>query len=374
MRNEIVCMILAGGKGTRLGALTKKLAKPAVHFGGKYRIIDFVLSNCANSNMTTVGVLTQYEPLVLNNYIGIGRHWDLDRTNGGVSILPPSVRETGGEWYKGTGDAIYQNMDYIDNFSPDYVLVLGSDHIYKMNYNYILEYHKEKEADATIAVIEVPMEEASRFGILNTNEDGSIYEFDEKPKEPKSNLASMGIYVFTWSVLKRYLEEDAVLEGSKHDFGQNILPRMLNEGRRIFSYKFHGYWKDVGTIQSLWEANMDLLSEEDTLNLYDSKWTIYSQTVNRIPQYIGQDAIIKNSMIYDGCVINGTIENCIIFPGVFVAKGAVLKNSVIMPYVHIAEDASLEKVVVETGYQVNSGEKLGHNDGEVLLIAKDDKI
>ena len=374
MRNEIVCMILAGGKGTRLGALTKRLAKPAVHFGGKYRIIDFVLSNCANSNMTTVGVLTQYEPLVLNNYIGIGRHWDLDRTNGGVSILPPSVRETGGEWYKGTGDAIYQNIDYIDNFSPKYVLVLGGDHIYKMNYNDILDYHKEKEADATIAVIEVPMEEAPRFGILNTNEDGSIYEFDEKPEKPKNNLASMGIYVFTWNILKKYLKEDAVLEESKHDFGKDILPIMLSDGRRMFSFKFDGYWKDVGTIQSLWEANMDLLSQENTLKLYDSKWSIYSQTVNRIPQYIGQNAKVKNSMIYDGCVINGTIENSVIFPGVSVDVGATVSNSVIMPYVHIAENATVEKVVIETGTEVRSGEYIGDKDGEVLLIAREDKF
>ncbi|MCL2320596.1 MAG: glucose-1-phosphate adenylyltransferase [Oscillospiraceae bacterium] len=374
MRKEIVCMILAGGKGTRLGALTKKLAKPAVHFGGKYRLIDFVLSNCANSDMTTVGVLTQYEPLVLNSYIGIGRHWDLDRTNGGVAILPPSVRETGGEWYKGTGDAIYQNMDYIENFSPDYVLVLGGDHIYKMDYNIMLDYHKEKEADVTIAVIEVPMEEAPRFGILNTNEDGSIYEFDEKPEKPKNNLASMGIYIFTWNVLKKYLIEDATIEKSKHDFGKNILPAMLREGRKMFSYKFDGYWKDVGTIQSLWEANMDLLQEDNTLKLYDSKWRIYSQTVNRIPQYIGQDAIVKHSMIYDGCIIHGTIENSVIFPGVRVDKGAVIKNSVIMPYVHVAENASLEKVVVDTEYQIGVGEKLGNNDGDVLLVARDDRI
>ncbi len=374
MRKEIVSMILAGGKGTRLGALTKRLAKPAVHFGGKYRIIDFVLSNCANSNMTTVGVLTQYEPLVLNSYIGIGRHWDLDRTNGGVAILPPSVRETGGEWYKGTGDAIYQNMDYIENFSPDYVLVLSGDHIYKMDYNEMLDYHKEKEADVTIAVIEVPIEEASRFGILNTNEDGSIYEFDEKPENPKNNLASMGIYIFTWSVLKKYLEEDAALEGSKHDFGKNILPAMLKDGKRMFSYRFNGYWKDVGTIQSLWEANMDLLSEENTLKLYDSNWAIYSQTVNRIPQYIGQDAIVKNSMIYDGCIINGMVENCVIFPGVTIEKGAIVKSSVLMPYVYIGEEASLEKVVVEAETQIKSGEKLGNNEGEVLLIAKEDKI
>ncbi len=374
MHKEIVSMILAGGKGTRLGALTKRLAKPAVHFGGKYRIIDFVLSNCANSNMTTVGVLTQYEPLVLNSYIGIGRHWDLDRTNGGVAILPPSVRETGGEWYKGTGDAIYQNIDYVENFSPEYVLILSGDHIYKMDYNDMLDYHKEKEADVTIAVIEIPIEEASRFGILNTHEDGSIYEFDEKPEHPKSNLASMGIYIFTWSVLKKYLEEDAVLEKSKHDFGKNILPAMLKDGRKMFSYRFHGYWKDVGTIQSLWEANMDLLSEDNTLKLYDPNWRIYSQTVNRLPQYIGQDAEIKNSMIYDGCVIDANVENSVIFPGVYIGKGSYVRNSVIMPNVHIGKDVILEKVVVEAETEIKDGKHLGSNDGEVLLIAKEDKF
>ena len=276
-KKEILAMILAGGQGSRLGILTKRVAKPAVPFGGKYRIIDFALSNCSNSGIDTVGVLTQYRPQVLNSHIGIGAPWDLDRINGGVSLLPPYMKESGGDWYKGTANAIYQNRHYIDSYDPEYVLILSGDHIYKMNYEKMLQYHKEKNADATIAVIEVPLDEASRFGIMNTNSDNSIYEFEEKPENPKNNMASMGIYIFKWSLLKKYLKEDELDKHSSNDFGKNIIPNMLNDDRKLFAYPFKGYWKDVGTIESLWESNMDLLDINSGLNLHDPNWTIYSE-------------------------------------------------------------------------------------------------
>ena len=330
-KKEIVAMILAGGQGSRLGVLTKDLAKPAVPFGGKYKIIDFPLSNCSNSGIYTVGVLTQYKPLELNSHIGIGDTWDLDRRNGGVRILPPYQKEKGGDWYKGTANAIYQNVAFIEMHDPEYVLILSGDHIYKMDYDKMLDFHKEKQADATIAVIDVPLKEASRFGIMNTNDDLSIYEFEEKPENPKSTNASMGIYIFNWKVLKRALEEDELDELSSNDFGKNIIPKMLEEGRKLVAYPFKGYWKDVGTIESLWEANMDLLKDENELSLHDDEWKIYSANPVRPAQYIGPEAKIKNSLIVEGCIVNGIVENSVLFQGVHVGENTVIRNSVIMP-------------------------------------------
>ena len=329
-RKEIVAMILAGGQGSRLGVLTKDIAKPAVPFGGKYRIIDFPLSNCSNSGIYTVGVLTQYKPLDLNAYIGIGDPWDLDRRNGGVTILPPYQGEKGGAWYKGTANAIYQNIQFIDRYEPEYVLILSGDHIYKMDYYKMLDFHKSHNADATIAVINVPLDEASRFGIMNTNEDSTIYEFEEKPKNPKSTNASMGVYIFKWSVLKGYLIQDEMDKDSSNDFGKNIIPKMLNSGRKLVAYPFKGYWKDVGTIESLWEANMDLLKIDNELNLYDSEWKIYSDNQIRPAQHIGEKAKIANSLIVEGCIVNGEVEDSILSQGVTVGKNTIIRDSVIM--------------------------------------------
>lgn len=345
-KKEIVAMILAGGQGSRLGVLTKKLAKPAVPFGGRYRIIDFTLSNCSNSGIHTVGVLTQYQPLELNSHIGIGSPWDLDRRDGGVFILPPYQEEKGGNWYKGTANAIYQNMPFIDNYDPEYVLILSGDHIYKMNYSEMLDYHKEKEADATIAVIEVPLKEASRFGIMNTKEELSIYEFDEKPKQPKSNKASMGIYIFNWKVLKKFLKEDENDKDSSNDFGKNIIPKMLNEGKRMYAYPFKGYWKDVGTIESLWEANMDLISDNNELNIHDSSWKIYSVNPVRPAQYIGPNALVKGSLVVDGCAVFGELKNSVIFSGVYIGKNSKVENSVIMPNTKIGDNVIINNAII----------------------------
>lgn len=307
-------MLLAGGQGSRLGVLTDHVAKPAIPFGGKYRIIDFPLSNCVNSGIDTIGVLTQYQPLELNTYIGSGQPWDLDRLYGGSFILPPYVKGKAGEWYKGTANAIYQNIKFIDLYDPDYVLILSGDHIYKMNYNLMLKYHKEKEADCTIAVIQVPWKEAGRFGVMNADSDLRIREFEEKPKEPKSNLASMGVYIFSWQKLKEYLLKDKEDKESQSDFGKNIIPTMLNKGEKLYAYEFKGYWKDVGTIESLWEANMDTLNQDVPLELDDPPWRIYSRSSNLPPQFIGEHARLINSSIADGCFINGTVENSILFP------------------------------------------------------------
>ena len=355
MKKECIAMILAGGQGSRLGILTKRLAKPAVPFGGKYRIIDFTLSNCANSDIDTVGVLTQYKPLVLNSYIGIGRSWNLDRRNGGVTVLPPYVKEQGGEWYKGTANAIYQNIDFIDQHNPENVLVLSGDHIYKMDYGPMLEDHKKRNADATIAVIEVPWEETSRFGIMNTDDLGQIIEFEEKPLHAKNNLASMGIYIFKWSVLKKYLIEDEQTLGSHHDFGKNIIPTMLLRGQRLYAYRFCGYWKDVGTIESFWEANMDLLSDNPQLDLYDPHWRIYSVNPTQPPNYIAPNAKIRRSLINEGCLILGEVENSVIFPGVYVGAGAKIRNSVIMPYVKIGANVCIEKAIVGEASVIRKG-------------------
>lgn len=371
-RKEVIALILAGGQGTRLGSLTKKLAKPAVAFGGKYRIIDFTLSNCANSGIDTVGVLTQYEPLVLNSYIGIGTHWGLDRKDGGVTILPPFLNEKGGEWYKGTANAVYQNIDYIDLYNPKYVLVLSGDHIYKMDYSKMIEFHKAREAEATIAVIKVPIKEASRFGIMNTREDGSIYEFDEKPKMPKSDLASMGIYIFNWDVLKKYLVEDEDNQSSSHDFGKNVIPSMLNSNIKLFAYPFEGYWKDVGTIESLWEANMDQLKSDNELNLFDPSWRIYSVNPLQPPQFVSHDANIKNSMIGEGCKIYGTVENSVLFPGVHIGKGTRVTDTVIMSNTNITEDTSVHKSIIGSRCVINEECTIGKKDSDEITVVPDD--
>lgn len=339
-------MLLAGGQGSRLGILTQKVAKPAVPFGGKYRIIDFPLSNCNNSGIDTVGVLTQYKPLALNGYIGIGSAWDLDRMNGGVYVLPPFVKEQGGEWYKGTADAICQNINFIEGFNPEYVLILSGDHIYKMDYSLMLEFHQEKQADATIAVIEVSWEEASRFGIMNTDGDNRIIEFDEKPAEPKSNLASMGIYIFSWALLKKYLAEDEKDLNSTHDFGHDIIPKMLADKRNLTAYPFKGYWKDVGTVESYWQANMDLLGAESELNMYDPKWRIYSANPPRPPHYTSATAKVRNSIISEGCLVLGEVENSVIFRDVYIGEGAKIKDSIIMSSVHVEDNVVIDKAII----------------------------
>ena len=372
-KKEIVAMILAGGQGSRLGVLTKDLAKPAVPFGGKYKIIDFPLSNCSNSGIYTVGVLTQYKPLELNSHIGIGDTWDLDRRNGGVRILPPYQKEKGGDWYKGTANAIYQNVAFIEMHDPDYVLILSGDHIYKMDYDKMLDFHKEKQADATIAVIDVPLKEASRFGIMNTNDDLSIYEFEEKPENPKSTNASMGIYIFNWKVLKRALEEDELDELSSNDFGKNIIPKMLEEGRKLVAYPFKGYWKDVGTIESLWEANMDLLKDENELSLHDDEWKIYSANPVRPAQYIGPEAKIKNSLIVEGCIVNGIVENSVLFQGVHVGENTVIRNSVIMPNTIIEENSVIDKAIIGSEVHILSNCNVGNGDS-ISVIASNENI
>ncbi len=354
-KQEVVAMLLAGGQGSRLGVLTKKLAKPAVPFGGKYRIIDFPLSNCANSGIEAVGVLTQYQPLVLNEYIGNGQPWDLDGMHSGVTCLSPYQAVEGAEWYSGTANAIYQNIAYIDRYHPDYVVILSGDHIYKMDYSEMIAYHKEKGADCTIAVIDVSLEEASRFGILNTNPDGSIYEFDEKPKHPKSTNASMGIYVFNWDKLRKYLIEDEADVNSDHDFGKNVLPTMLNAGEKMFAYSFEGYWKDVGTIDSLWDANMDILNPHVCLDLKN----VYSRNPMMPPHYLGENAEIQNSMLADGCDVDGKLEFSILFSGVTVGKGAEINSSIIMPGAVIEEGAKVLYSIVAENAHIGKGAVVG---------------
>ncbi|WP_369297727.1 glucose-1-phosphate adenylyltransferase [uncultured Neglectibacter sp.] len=364
-KQEVVAMLLAGGQGSRLGVLTRNLAKPAVPFGGKYRIIDFPLSNCVNSGIETVGVLTQYQPLELNEYIGSGQPWDLDSMNAGVHVLPPYQKSKKSDWYKGTANAITQNIPFIERYNPEYVVVLSGDHIYKMDYSKMINFHKEKGAACTIAVYEVPMEEASRFGILNTNEDGSIYEFDEKPKVPKSNQASMGIYVFTWEKLRKYLEEDEENPKSQNDFGKNVLPAMLEAGEKMFAYRFEGYWKDVGTIDSLWESNMDLLNPNIPLDLSDSDWRIYSRNPVMPPHYIAKGSKVQNSLVAEGCNVYGDLEFSILFAGVYVAPGAVVEDSIIMPGARIEEGARVQYAIVAENAVVGKNAVIGKRPEEV---------
>lgn len=360
-KQEVVAMLLAGGQGSRLGVLTQKLAKPAVPFGGKYRIIDFPLSNCVNSGIEAVGILTQYQPLILNEYIGNGQPWDLDGMHAGVNCLSPYQAVSGADWYSGTANAIYQNIDYIDRYNPDYVLILSGDHIYKMDYNKMLQFHKQHDADCTIAAIDVPKSEASRFGILNTNPDGSIYEFDEKPEHPKSTNASMGIYIFKWQKLRKYLIEDAKDPNSSNDFGKNVLPAMLNAGEKMFAYTFEGYWKDVGTIDSLWEANMDLLNPNVSLDLSN----IYSRSPMMHPHYVADDAKIQNSLIADGCNISGDLEFSILFAGVKIGKGATVNSSIIMPNAVIEDGAKVEFAIVAENAVIGKNAVVGANPEEV---------
>lgn len=371
-QNNMVAMILAGGRGSRLHELTNKVAKPAVSYGGKYRIVDFPLSNCANSGIDVVGVLTQYESVLLNSYVSMGRRWGLDAKGSGVYVLPPREKADANlDVYRGTADAISQNIDFIDTYNPEYLLVLSGDHIYKMNYAKMLDYHKENKADATIAVIEVPMREASRFGIMNANEDDVIYEFEEKPEKPKSNLASMGIYIFDWKQLRKLLVADMKNPDSHHDFGKDIIPTLLNDGRRLLAYRFKGYWKDVGTIDSLWEANMDLLDKKNELDLSDPTWKIYTEDVTTLPHYVGADADIKRAFITQGCVIEGEVKNSVLFTGAKVGAGAKVIDSVLMPGVVVEAGAVVTRALVADGVKIGKEAVVGSADSEhIELVAK----
>lgn len=371
-QNNMLAMILAGGRGSRLHDLTKKVAKPAVSYGGKYRIIDFPLSNCANSGIDIVGVLTQYESILLNSYVAAGGRWGLDAKESGVFVLPPREKaEENLNVYRGTADAISQNIDFVDNYSPEYVLILSGDHIYKMNYAKMLAYHKEQKADATIAVIEVPIKEASRFGIMNTDDNNQIVEFEEKPENPKSNLASMGIYLFDWKLLRKMLVADMKDDSSSHDFGKDIIPKMLAEGKRLFAYKFKGYWKDVGTIDSLWEANMDLIDKNNELDLSDPSWKIYTEDATTLPHYIGPNADIKSAFITQGCMISGEVKNSVLFTGVKVGEGAKIIDSVLMPGVEVEEGAVVERALVADGVKIGKQAVVGSADSEhIELVAK----
>lgn len=361
-KKRCIAMLLAGGQGSRLGLLTKAMAKPAVPFGGKYRIIDFPLSNCSNSGIDVVGVLTQYQPLELNRYIGAGQPWDLDLTNGGVFVLPPYMTASSGQWYRGTANAIYQNMSFIEQYDPDYVLVLSGDHIYKMDYRRMLTAHMKSNADVTIAVRPVPWAEAPSFGIMNVNEEGMITEFEEKPKNPKSNLASMGVYIFSWPVMKKYLTEDDANPNSKNDFGKNIIPNILNDDLRLMAYSFEDYWKDVGTIASLWEANMDLLAESPQFKLRDSSWPIYARSPQKPPHFVGPMAVIENSSITEGCEIYGTVKHSVIFAGVTIEEGAVVEDSVIMPNTTIKRGAIVKRSMIAENCVIGTNALVGASD------------
>ncbi len=375
-KKECVAMLLAGGQGSRLYTLTEKTAKPAVPFGAKYRIIDFTLSNCVNSGIDTVGVLTQYQPLVLNEYIGNGQPWDLDRMNGGVMVLPPYQGKDGADWYRGTANAIYQNLHFIDRYDPDYVLVLSGDHIYKMDYSKMLDYHKKMNATATIAVIDVPIDQASRFGIMNTDETGRIVEFEEKPAHPKSTNASMGIYIFSRRELAKYLTDDENNPSSANDFGKNIIPTMLNAGEPMYAYSFSGYWKDVGTIDSLWEANMELLGDDPVFNLFDTDWKIYSRNLIRAPQYVGADAKVTNSIVTEGCEIDGIVENSVLFGGVKVERGAHIRNSIIMSDTVIRAGAEVLYSIIDGDTEIGAGAKVGEvkESGKGITLIGSDLI
>jgi glucose-1-phosphate adenylyltransferase len=382
-KKECIAMLLAGGQGSRLYALTEKTAKPSVPFGGKYRIIDFPMSNCVNSGIDTVGVLTQYQPLVLNEYIGNGEPWDLDRTRGGVMVLPPYQGKSSSDWYRGTANAIYQNINFIERYSPEYTLILSGDHIYKMDYSRMLKAHKQNGADCTIAVLQVPMSEASRFGILNTNDDGSIYEFEEKPKNPKSNNASMGIYIFNTKTLIDYLKADEMDENSSNDFGKNIIPAMLADGKKMYAYLFEGYWKDVGTIESLWEANMDLLGRTPAFNLYDKNWRIFYRNNAEPPHKIGTTGKVVNSMLTEGCVVNGEVVNSVLSNSVTIEEGAFVKDCVIMGNVTVKKGAMVEYAIIDHDCVIEEDATVGASReagakiavlGAGYVVAKGEKI
>ncbi len=370
-KKEIIAMLLAGGQGSRLNNLTEKIAKPAVPFGGKYRIIDFTLSNCSNSEIYKVGVLTQYKPLELNAHIGIGSPWDLDRKNGGVTMLAPFMGADGGRWYKGTANAIFENFHFIEQYDPEYVLVLSGDHVYKMDYSLLLDYHKEKAAEATIAVIRVPWEDTPKFGIMNVDDEGKIIEFQEKPKEARSNLASMGVYIFNWKTLKKYLTEDELDKTSSNDFGKNIIPNMLNSGIPLYSYVFTGYWKDVGDVKSLWESNMDLLKEDSKLNLYDADWKIYSKNPINPPHYISSTGKVKSSLLNEGCIIHGEVNNSVLFPGVVVGINSVVSNSVIMPGVKIGDNVKINKSIIMSDIIISSGSVIEDNINDEIIVVNE---
>lgn len=372
-QNNMLAMILAGGRGSRLHDLTNKVAKPAVSYGGKYRIVDFPLSNCANSGIDVVGVLTQYESVLLNSYVAAGGRWGLDAKDSGVFVLPPREKADADlDVYRGTADAISQNIDFIDTYNPEYVLILSGDHIYKMDYDKMLQAHKANNADATIAVLEVPLKEASRFGIMNTNETGRIVEFEEKPPVPKSNLASMGIYIFDWKLLREMLLADMVNENSNHDFGKDIIPAMLDDGRNLYAYRFQGYWKDVGTIDSLWEANMDLLDADCELNLNDSSWKIYTEDITTLPHYISADAVVKNAYISQGCTIKGEVNGSVLFTSAKVGKDAKVIDTVLMPGVVVEDGAVIHRALVADGVKIGKGAVVGSADSEnILLVAQD---
>ena len=367
-KKRCVAMLLAGGQGSRLMVLTENTAKPAVPFGGKYRIIDFPLSNCVNSKIDTVGILTQYQPLELNEYIGNGQPWGLNSSHGGVQVLPPYAKSKNSEWYKGTANAIYQNIPFIERYNPDNVLILSGDHIYKMDYAAMLRFHEQRDSDCTIAVREVPLKEASRFGIMNTREDGSIYEFEEKPKKPKSTNASMGIYVFKWSVLKAFLEADEADRTSENDFGKNIIPAILNAGHRLYAYRFEGYWKDVGTISSLWEANMDLLTLPMPIDLYDAKWRIYGRNPGLAPHFIAEGASVRNSLITEGCEVYGHVDHSVIFSGVTIREGATVKDSVVMPGAVIERGAQVQRAIVSEDAVIGAGATVGEATGNIAVV------
>ena len=374
---QCIAMLLAGGRGSRLKELTQYIAKPAVPFGGKYRIIDFTLSNCSNSGIDTVGVLTQYQPHTLQNYIGDGKHWDLNRKSGGVTILPPYQCEQGERWYEGTAHAVYQNLRYIENYNPEYVLVISGDHIYKMDYSQMLEQHIQTKADATISVIHVPWKEANRFGIMNIDtESNRVVEFEEKPKQPKSNLASMGIYIFNWKLLKNYLEKEEMNPFSSKDFGKDIIPAMIQNNQQVYAYQFEGYWKDVGTIQSLWEANMDLLSFQTNPLLQNEEWEIYTHETSQKPLYFDGKASLHQSLVSEGCKVFGTVQNSVLFYGVTVGKGAVIKDSVILPNAVIGENAVINRAVVGSGTVIEANVQVGENNpfSEITLIGDNQTI
>lgn len=362
IKDRMIAMLLAGGQGTRLMQLTEKNAKPAVHFGGKYRIIDFALSNCANSGITSVGILTQYQPLALSMHIGIGGPWDLNRHKGGVEILPPHMTTEGGQWYDGTANAIYENLSYIDLQEPEYVLILSGDHIYKMDYRKMLDFHIEKDAAVTISAIAVPLEEASRFGILNTKEDGKIYEFEEKPHKPKNDLASMGVYIFNWKLLREWLIKDRHNPDSFHDFGKNILPGMLEEGHSLYAYNYAGYWRDVGTVESYWQSNMDLLDPENTLNLFDEDWRIYTKNYDVPPQYLSETCHVERALINEGCIVHGNIKNSILSTSVVVEEGAWVEDSILLPGAHVGKNTVLKRVIVLSHEEVEENTTFGGSE------------